>query len=512
MITHITSIVPLGVQAVPAEVEVDINPGIPQLTIVGLPDQAVKESKDRVRAALKNSGFQFPLKKVTVNLAPADLKKEGPLFDLPIALCILAQEGHIQPDSLNKIIAVGELALDGKLRPVKGLIQTSKLAETQEKILLFPARNAKEAALLDWNPKKPKLIPLNSLKDAISYLNEGSFSFSFFQDETVSPLDDEGLDFKDVKGQDKAKRAIETAVSGGHNLLMLGSPGGGKTMLAKRVPSILPILNKNEALEVFMIYGISDESDKTYHSYFKRPFRSPHHTLSTASLVGGGALPKPGEVSMAHRGVLFLDELSEFRKDALESLRLPLEDKKITISRVNGTLEFPASFMLVSASNPCKCGYLNSKHRSCRCTIAQIEQFRSRLSGPLIDRIDIQIEVPEVSWEDLRSQDEAESSETIRNRINEVRIIQKKRFEDFPFSTNSEMNEKALKLFCQLDLESETFLRNALKELGLSARAHTRILKIARTLADMANSEYIGVTHLEEATSYRLLDRQYIYV
>ncbi len=512
MITRLSSSVPWGIKGHLTDVEVDIALGIPQLTIVGLPDQAVKESRDRVRSAIKNSGYSFPLKKVTVNLAPADLKKEGPLFDLPIALGILAAEGHVDPAVLKDYLAVGELGLDGKLRPVKGVIQAALAAHREEKIFLFPAENGREISLLSSGEKKSAFIPLGSLKDAVTYLKEGYLaslpetSWENFQ--TLRPT---GPDLKEVKGQREAKRALEVAVSGGHNLILIGPPGGGKTMLARRIPSILPSLEPREVLEIAMIYGVSDENTAFFQKVWERPFRAPHHSLSTASLVGGGASPKPGEVSLAHRGVLFLDELSEFKKDAMESLRAPLEDKRILISRVSGSIDLPASFMLVAATNPCPCGYLTSRLRSCRCSLAQMENYRRRLSGPLVDRIDLHVEVPELKWEDLSSKQDEETSETVRGRIEEVRKVQRERYRSFPFLTNNEMNEAALKRFCALDSDSEAFLKRALKDLGLSARGHGRILKMARTLADMDASFDIRSPHIQEAVRYRVLDRQFIH-
>jgi len=515
MISKIHSTVVWGMKAISVDVEADMSLGVPGLTLVGLPDQAVKESKDRVRAALKNSGYEFPPKKITVSLAPADMKKEGPLFDLPIALSVLNLADHIKPEGINNVLAVGELSLDGSLRPVKGIIQIARLAQKRNQILLFPAKNSKEVSLVKNAGENSGFIPVKTLQGAIDFLNQKSCPlFPVFKENIEPDPQDrqDGLDFKDVKGQETLKRAIEIAVSGGHNCLMMGPPGGGKTMLAKRIPSILPRLTNEELLEVISLYGLVDESNILNGRSITRPFRSPHHSLSTASLVGGGTLPQPGEVSLAHQGVLFLDELSEFKKDALESLRVPLEDKRIVISRVSGTVDYPSSFMLVAASNPCRCGYLTSKQRACRCTQAQIEQFRGRLSGPLLDRIDIHVEAPEVTWSDLRSSEVAEDSAAIKHRVENTRLIQMKRYQDHSFSLNSKLDEAGLKTFCELDRESETYLKNALDDLGLSARAYSRILKIARTIADMEASDSIQHHHLQEATSYRLLDRQFLHV
>jgi len=507
MNTRLYSASPCGVQAFLVDVEVDVALSNPQFRIVGLPDQAVKESKDRVLPAIKNSGLSSPLKKVTVNLAPADLKKEGPLFDLPIALSILSAEGHLNPKGLGQYLAVGELALDGSLRPVKGIIQAARLALQHEKIFLFPFRNLKEVSLIHHSKSKDLLIPLKSLKEVVQF-TQGAFFPQRVEPLPMTAQENHKLDMKDVKGQSQAKRAIEVALCGGHNLLMIGPPGGGKTMLARRIPSILPPLTSQEALEVAMMANISELP----FFFSEPPFRAPHHSLSSASLVGGGATPRPGEVSLAHRGVLFLDELSEFRKDALEALRIPLEDKKILITRVQNTVEYPAAFLLVAATNPCKCGYLTSRMRTCRCTLAHIEQFRTKLSGPLLDRIDIQLDVPEVSWEKLRKDPEEERSATIRDRIEGVREIQAKRYLDYSFSTNTALSEESLSTFCQLDSKGERLLEQAMKEFGFSARAHTRLLKIARTIADMAASTQIQEDHIEEAISYRVLDRQFIQV
>lgn len=507
MIAKIFSSALRGIDAFPVEVEADVQLGMPSYTTVGLPETAVKESRERVKAAILNSGFSFPQEVVTINLAPAEMPKEGTQLDLPISIGILAATKQLISDDLDSYLMVGEVALDGKLRHIRGLLPCAVLAKNMNKKLIIPLENADEAEIVDGLES----YAFESLSEVFLFLKgekkASPLKHKSYDELLFEPPSD--VDFSDVKGQNFAKRALEVAAAGAHNILLIGPPGAGKSMLAKRFPTILPSMSFSEALETTKIHSVKGEKK----SFVKgmvvlRPFRAPHHTISYAGMIGGGANVHPGEVSLAHNGVLFLDELTEFRRDVLESLRQPLEDRRVSISRAKETLSFPSSFMLLAASNPCPCGFYGDPKRRCRCTPLQIRRYLSKISGPLMDRIDIQIEVPSVSPEELRNKDKGECSKEIRKRISLARQIQKKRFESLKINTNSEMTEQQVEKFCLLNDESEKFLRDALKSFGLSARGHHRILKVARTIADLENSDYIKKEHLAEAVQYRTLDRK----
>ncbi len=508
MLSKIFSGATYGIDAYIVEVETNVEKQIPGFLVVGLPDNVVKESRERVTAAIKNCGLKFPVLKITVNLAPADIKKEGSSYDLPIAIGILAASEQLDHQFLESTVIVGELALDGKLRPIKGALPLTFQAKQQGfKNIILPSDSVKEASIVEGI----NVYGFESLYEVIEMLNgSGSISPVFTPKEEIFSAHSHYLDdFSDVKGQEQVKRALEVAAAGGHNILMIGPPGSGKSLLAKRIPSILPPLTFDEALETTKVHSVAGIMSKGQALIVERPFRNPHHTVSNAALVGGGSFPRPGEVSYAHHGVLFLDELPEFKRDVLEVMRQPLEDGKVTVSRAKMSLEFPAKFMLAAAMNPCPCGYYSDPTKNCTCSSVQIQKYMARISGPLLDRIDIHIEVPAVKYKELSSDAKGEPSANIRGRVEKARKIQHARFNSAKhIYCNAHMGTKEVRIFCALDTAGSELIKMAMTRLGLSARAYDRILKVSRTIADLEGSDSILSHHVSEAIQYRSLDRE----